>query len=163
MTGESADVPAWTVSEMLLEETGNAMQAGDFETFLCAFALPYTHATEEGVIELDNACDLHAIFESVRGHYAQAGVTRVIRMCIAAEYDGPDKINATHEAHIFVRDQRVRQPFPVLSQLERGGPLGWRIRASNYAVSQDPGHADALMPLVLPSELAKRLRDKKDD
>lgn len=159
MPGEAHPVEAWEIAEMLLEKTGTAMRDGDFKTFLSAFALPYTHATEEGVIEISEVSDLHAIFESVRGHYEQAGVTRIIRMCVAAEYVDADRINSTHEAHVFVGNHRIRPPYPVLSQLERTAD-GWQIRAGNYAVSHDPRHADALKPMVLPSELAKRIKDR---
>lgn len=160
MPGSANHVAAWEVAEMLLEKTGTSMWAGDFRTFLSAFALPYIHATEEGVIEICQAADMRAIFECVRGHYEKAGVTRVIRICIAAEYDGPDRINSTHESHMFIGNQRVRRPFPVLSQLEHSGEFGWRIRSSNYAVAEDRGHANALMPMVLPSELASRIRNR---
>jgi hypothetical protein len=159
MEGRADHAEAWEIAEMLLEKTGTAMWVGDFKTFLSAFALPYIHATEEGMIEICQTADMRAIFESVRGHFQNAGVTRIIRMCVAAEFVDDDRINSTHESHLFVGNHRIRPPYPVLSQLERT-ELGWQIRASNYAVSHDPGHADALMPMVLPSELAKRIKDR---
>lgn len=145
-------VPAKSISEMLLERTGQALLTGDFEAMAQCFTLPLVHATLEGVTVLRTREDLEVLFGNVRSHFRRIGMTHMIRFCVAAEYAGPDRVNATHETHLFNRSVRLAEPFRVMSELVRIGGE-WRIASSNYAVTRDHGYAAALLPPAFPSEL----------
>ncbi|SHG91701.1 hypothetical protein [Marivita hallyeonensis] len=137
--------PAIEIAEELLDRTGRGLDSGDFDLFADAFALPYRHDTFDATVEITDLADIRSVYDQVRRHFRQIGVTRIIRFCVAADYQTPDKILSTHESHMFSGSHRIRPPYPVLSTLERRDGA-WKITASNYAIGEDPAHAAAMLP-----------------
>lgn len=148
----SGVTPAWTISEELLERTGTALRTGNFADFASCFTLPHVHVTMEGVTVMQAIEDIRLVFDTVRAHFRDIGVTQIIRVCKSADYAGPDRIYATHESHLWRGKTLIKPPYPVISELVQIGG-DWRIAASNYTLTGDTGHNDALMPRVFPSDL----------
>lgn len=128
------------VSEHLLERTGAALMSGDFAAFSACFRLPQTVQSFDGQRVLENEADLQSVFDGVRAHYAERGVTVLHRTCVAAEFKDADTVHATHDTMVIARTQLAQQPFPVFSILRRCDGL-WKITHSEYAIVGAPGHS----------------------
>jgi len=46
-------------------------------------------------------------------------VTDIVRKCMSADFDGPDTVKAMHVTHLMSGSQRIKDPFPSFSVLER--------------------------------------------
>lgn len=151
-----SDACAKQISETLLESTGTAMLAGDFETFATAFQLPHFISTNDQKTVLETTADLRETFLRVREDYLRKQITDLVRHCDVAEFRGPDTIEATHTTHLMAGNLRVNDPFPCYSILERRGGV-WRIASSQYAVDKTTAVGHAL------SVQADRARNKCQD
>ncbi|WP_300033833.1 hypothetical protein [uncultured Roseobacter sp.] len=132
------------VSEHLLELTGGALMAGDFELFLTCFQLPYRLETFEGNRVLNTSEDLRVVFDAVRAHYNKCGVTQMFRHCVEARFRDPATIAATHETRLISGTVITQEPFAVYSILEHTGEK-WVITSSSYAIGDREDHNSALL------------------
>ena len=141
------------VSEHLLKVTADALMQQDFESFAAVFGLPQTMTTEWREIRLVTRDDLKATFEQMCQHFQSLGVTELRRTCEAAEFHGPNRVEATHTSHVIANGHEVVPPYPVFSVLERVEGT-WKITGSDYALSENDPQAQALYPKNGSAELA---------
>jgi hypothetical protein len=132
MTGEEYRT-AKEISEDLLEKTGIALLAGDFDTFFECFHLPHFIASEKDKMVIENRDQFHDIFCRVTEDYMRKRVTDLIRVCDVAEFRTKTRIEAAHTTHMMCKSQRIAEPFPCYSILEFIDGK-WLISASQYAV-----------------------------
>ncbi|KIN61956.1 hypothetical protein Z946_812 [Sulfitobacter noctilucicola] len=123
------------VQEMILEETGKAMLANDFDAFAHCFALPHTIETPDRKTVLKTRAALQDVFDLVLEDYRKRGVTNLIRICEIAEYRGPLRIEATYMTHVMSGNLRVLDPYPSFCVLELIEDR-WQISASQYALDK---------------------------
>ncbi len=135
---------ARAVSEYLLEVTGRAMLDRDFDTVSAVFALPNRITTAGQTKVVTTVCELSRIMKGVCGYYEAQGVTALDRRCVAADFRGPDRVEATHVSRLLAGEREVAPPFPVYSVLERQDGM-WRIASSDYAIDDDGPHGTALL------------------
>lgn len=120
--------------------------AGLFETCM---DLPQQIETFEGRLQCESSAHLHAIFHSIVDHLRKSNVTDMARHCIAAEYRGPDIIEATHESRLLSGTQVIQPAYPVFSILRRINGL-WKITYSMYAITDAPAHSQAIISVPPP-------------
>ena len=129
------------VSEYLLQKTARGLMQRDFESFCEAFVLPQIFTTQEARIVLNNINDMRSAFHHMCDINQQLGVTELKRACEAAEFDGPDRVTATHINHIIAEGKALVPPYPVYSKLTRTNGI-WRIETADYAI--DANHPQAM-------------------
>jgi hypothetical protein len=132
------------ISEELLEITGAAMLASDFDTFVQYFILPHYVETFEGHVLIATKEEFKLIFDAVRMHYRLKGVTEIVRRCVSAEFKDDKTILATHETRLLNGAQLAQKPFPAFSILHLDGAR-WKIKSCVYAIEDAPEHNKALM------------------
>jgi len=137
------------VSEYLLKVTGDAMMAGDFDRFAQHFHLPQTVTTFDSQSLLQTRQDVRQIFDNVRAHYRKIGVRELVRYCVAAEFKGPDKIEATHISHLMNGTRQLAEPSAGFSLLHRIEGR-WMVKGSQYAIADSIGHGRALIISAAP-------------
>ena len=137
------------VSEFMLDRTGRALLNSDAQLFETCMALPQHMETFEGSIYCETIAHLHTIFYSVVDHMHRCNVTDLARHCIAAEYRGPDTIEATHETRILSGTRVIQPAYPVFSILQRIEGR-WKITYSMYAITDAPVHSQALISVPPP-------------
>ena len=135
--------PARAVSRHLLEVTGRGLMSGDFALFAPCFLLPQDIATYEGSRTVTTHEELRAVFDGVRAHFRTQGVTDMVRECVAAEFQGPDTIQATHQSWLLSGGRLVQPSYPAFSILRRVQGI-WKVAFSQYAIADAPGHVAAL-------------------
>ena len=121
------------VAENVLDATGKALLAGDFDAFASYFALPHTLETPDQKTILKTSTALRTVFDRVSAKYIENRVTELIRICDVAEFVAPDRIHATHTTHMMSGNTRLEEPFPIFSIFQRVGD-DWISTASQYAV-----------------------------
>ncbi|MEP1765462.1 MAG: hypothetical protein ABJJ53_02225 [Sulfitobacter sp.] len=127
---------------MILEITGKALLAADFDTFASRFHVPHFISTIKDKTVLENNDDLLRVFKKVTQDYAIKGVTNLVRICEVAEYRTTTRIEATHTAHMMAGNDRIGPATPCFSVLEYIDGL-WKVSSSQYAVDTKTtvGHA----------------------
>ncbi|MEY1556497.1 hypothetical protein AB3Y40_12770 [Yoonia sp. R2331] len=131
------------VSEHLLHITAQALMARDFEAFADCFNLPQQMTTANSRIIVRNRDDLEQTFHSLCDHFESKGVTRLYRECVAALFQGPDRVEATHVSYVLKDGEDVVPPYPVFSVLERINGR-WVITSSDYDLDDHDGQAQAM-------------------
>lgn len=142
MTG-AAENKARAVTERILDATGKAMLAGDFETFRSYFLLPHFISTLDRKITLETEDEMHATFLKVREDYLRKQVTELIRYCDVAEFRGNDRIEAMHTTHLMSGNRRVVEPYPSFAVMKRVSGV-WRVSSSQYALEKTTSVGRAL-------------------
>ena len=133
------------IAEDLLERSGKGLLTADFALFADCFALPTEMETFDGRRIIETRAELQAVFDDVRAYYVTAGMTQMERHIVDAEFRNPTSIFSTHQSRLVADDgELVQQPFDVLSVIalidER-----WRIRHSQYAITDSNDHKAALI------------------
>jgi ketosteroid isomerase-like protein len=138
-----ARIAASDIVEAILEVTGGALMSGDFDTLAAVFHVPQTIATMAGPIHMETADDLRRAFDGTHQYFKDLGVTEIIRECVAAKYTSPTRIECTHVTELVKNGERLNDPYPVFSVLEKVDG-GWKVTRGEYALEATNGHALAL-------------------
>ncbi|MEM9787188.1 MAG: hypothetical protein AAF801_11850 [Pseudomonadota bacterium] len=133
------------ISEYLLKVTADALMQQDFDSFAAVFGLPQTMTTAHREIRLLTRDDLRTAFDQMCHHFQSIGVTELRRTCEAAEFHGPDRVEATHTSYVIRHGKELTPPYPVYSVLERIDGH-WKVTRTDYALSDDLPQARALDP-----------------
>lgn len=137
-------VPASEIVDDVLNQTGQALIDGDFETFLNHFHLPQIIETFEGRQDVKTAEDLKTLFMSVRAFHKSQEVNRLVRSCHHAEYKSEDTIEGVFDALLF-RDTQLVQSMPsTFLMLTRHAGI-WKISYNMYGVTTENGFGKALI------------------
>jgi len=131
------------VSEHLLDRTGTAMMADDFDAFAECFAVPHEIHTFEGHHLLETRADLREVFDRVRAYYLRENVSDMVRHCVSAEFRNEKTVAAVHESRLVSGDRLVQDPYSVLSIIcfVEGT---WQITRSDYAIDNPKALVQAL-------------------
>ncbi|KIN68690.1 hypothetical protein Z948_2421 [Sulfitobacter donghicola DSW-25 = KCTC 12864 = JCM 14565] len=143
--------PAKEISEMILEITGKALLAGDFDSFAARFHLPHFISSIESNTVLETHDELLHVFKKVTQDYAIKGITNLVRICDVAEYRSPTRIEATHIAHMMAGDDRIGHAIPCFSVLEKIEGV-WKVSSSQYAVDAKTTVGHALETMREPTQ-----------
>ena len=134
-------IAAIDVATAVFDVLGEAVTAGDFETFRDLFLLPLNMAQGTRNVLVTNTEELSAQFNKRHQRLREIGATSLVRNCIDAHYDGPDRILATHTGHLVKDNQRMTEPQPIFTTLEKRAGT-WKITANECAVwVDDPAFA----------------------
>jgi len=137
---------AVAISDGLLAITGQALMSRDFPTFFKSFSLPHLITTFDAKRILRTEEDLEFVFDANCDYFAEKQLTDIVRKCMSADFDGPDTVKAMHVTHLMSGSQRIKDPFPSFSVLERQDGV-WRVCKSDYAVNADYSLTTALLKL----------------
>ena len=130
----------------LLAITCQALMASDFPTFFKSFSLPHLITIFDAKRILRTEKDFAFIFNANCDYFAEKRVTDIVRKCMSADFDGPSIVKAMHVTHLMSGSQRIKDPLPSFSVLERQDGV-WRVCRSDYAVNSDYSLTTALLKL----------------
>lgn len=132
------------VSEHLLRVTAHALMTKDFDTFAACFRLPQKMTTAGTQVVVKCIDDFRTCFDQFCALLDESGVTELYRECIAAEFKGRDRVEATHISYVRRDGVNIVTPYPVFSVLEREGNR-WVITSSDYMLDDDQPLARAIL------------------
>lgn len=136
-------IAAGDVSQALLDITGDALMADDFDAFAAVFQTPQHMATMAGPIYMETPEDMRRAFDEMHKHLRGIGATHMVRKCVAAEYKTPTRIEATHTCETLKDGKRLSGPYPGFSVLEKIDGH-WKVTGSEYALEPNDGQAMAI-------------------
>ncbi|MBY6050036.1 hypothetical protein [Vannielia litorea] len=131
-----SDEEARAISQHLLDVTGAAYRDRDYAAFAPHFVVPGDVHSFGGLRLVKDLADLHDLFTEVMAYFDQIGLTSLERDCIAAEFDGPDRVKATHVTRMMCGSSLLSSPFPAFSLLRRIEGR-WMIASSQYATDDE--------------------------
>ena len=140
---QEMQIAASDIAEAILEITGDALLSGDFKAFAAVFHVPQVMTTMAGSINMETIEDMRRAFDDMHLYFKTAGVTDMVRTCVAAEYKSPTLIETTHVSDILHSGKRLREPYPVFSILEKTNG-DWKVTGGEYALESTNGQALAL-------------------
>ena len=143
MTGASSE-DAVGVVETFLSANGRAFMDDDFSAFARHFRLPVQVETFAGVTELRTEAALRQSYDGMRQHFAHSGVKEMLRMCVKAEFTGPDRIGSSHVTYLLDGTTRIEEPYLCTAVFEREKG-DWKVSAMSFAVDDRLGHAGAIL------------------
>ena len=138
-------IPPKEVSQYLLEQTGDAIMAGDFDTYLECIYLPYVMETFHGRQAVETPDGARRVFDALRTYLKSRGVTQMVRHCSEACYQDDGTIASTHETRLLTENNILAQtPYLTLATLcsENGR---WKVCSMQYAIEDSPRHNMALL------------------
>ncbi|KPP92530.1 MAG: Serine/threonine protein kinase involved in cell cycle control [Rhodobacteraceae bacterium HLUCCA08] len=138
------------IHQLLLDVTGRALMAGDFDAFARHFTLPQQIDSFEGLLLVKDSDQLRVVFDGVCAHYRSHGVTEMVRTSTEAAYQGADKITCTHESRLYRGETLIHAPYSAFSVLVRTGD-GWKVSFSQYAITDAPDLNAALAGHPVPA------------
>ena len=136
-------IAASDVSQALLDVTGNALLAGDFDAFASVFHTPQHMTTMAGPIYMETTEDMQRAFDEMHKYLTSIGATDLVRKCIAAAYETPTHIDATHTSEVLRNGKRLSEPstgFSILQKIDGN----WKVTGSQYAHEANDGQAMAI-------------------
>lgn len=136
-------VSAREACEKVLDITGTALLAGDFDSFAAVFTMPTKVETFEGARVIESREELREAFDGVCHHYRSVGATDLVRHIVAAEFIDDDLIRATHECRVLAKTELTQAPFAVHSTYVREDGR-WKVCESIYIVDDAPMYIRAL-------------------
>lgn len=129
--------------EHVLEQTGNALLIGDFESFAACFTLPTKVETFEGARILATRDAIRDAFCGVCAHYQSVGATDLVRHIVAAEFVDAKTIRATHECRVLANTKLSQAPYAVHSTYVFEDSR-WKVAESIYIVDDAPMYTRSL-------------------
>ncbi|MEP5760583.1 MAG: hypothetical protein ABJ327_14975 [Litoreibacter sp.] len=138
-------IPSKEVAQYLLEQTGNAIMAGDFDTYLKSIYLPHVMETFHGRQVIETSEDARRVFEAMCTYLKSRGITQMVRHCSEACYQDNGTIASTHETRLLTENNILAQmPYLGLATLfcENGR---WKVGSMQYAIEDSPRHSMALL------------------
>jgi hypothetical protein len=141
--GQETGIAAVDIASAILEITGEALMSGDFDAFLGVFHVPQHMATMAGPIFMETEADMRRAFDQMHAHFSNTGVTDLVREVVAAQYISPTRISSTHVSEMIRNGQRLNDPYPVFSIIEKIDAT-WKVTGSEYALEANNGQALAI-------------------
>ncbi|QJF50197.1 hypothetical protein [Roseobacter ponti] len=132
------------ISDDLLEKSGAAIMAADFDAFRPHFAVPQKLETFDGQRWIDSPEVLEEVFRDIVTYMRTTGVTDLIRHCVEASYKGPATIVTTYETRMLRGTELIQRPFPGFSVL-RFSSDGWQVSGCVVAIADAPEYSRALI------------------
>lgn len=133
-----ADTQAMEIYQDLLDRICAAYEKNDFDALTAMIHVPHKVSGFGPVVPINTLSELRAVFDGVWAYFERARVTQYDRVCLAAQFNGPDAICGVHETRIVSGTQLLEQPYPVKSEL-RQIDGGWKVCESDKAFDPDHG------------------------
>lgn len=146
---------AVTIYQTHIDDLSDALLRRDTQAFMARMSHPHLMVTEDCIVKTSSADAAHSnLFEFFTTFNAQ-NVTDFIRLCSAAHFVTPTRIEGTHVSHMLSGGTRICQPYSNRIRLECINGVWLETAASNAIrrsggimslpiASQDP------VPLPLP-------------
>lgn len=134
---------ALAIYQACLDDTADALLAGDVARFLHRIHFPHRIVTKSGVIDILDEATGAAHFKDLLTSLRAQNVDAYVRSAKTAAFDGPDSITGTHVVRILSRGKLVAPVFESEMDIVRGDD-GW-------AVAEIRHHIDYMAwPKMLP-------------
>lgn len=156
MTNVQTLQSAREIAEHCLEISGRALRTRDFGLIATVFHLPQIMSVPGARVTVLNHQQFERIFFEMCSHFDSIGLTDLVRRCEAAEFRGPDRIEATHISHLISGTKHLQAPYPVFNVIERIDGQ-WRVTESDYAFDENGGQARAITDNGVKLDAAKAL------
>ncbi|MFQ6549714.1 hypothetical protein AADZ90_017320 [Aestuariibius sp. 2305UL40-4] len=143
MAGDLTPDRAQRLYQEMLDRMGAAYESGDFDDYCEVIEWPFTLATFDHTITMRTRSDLRVMFDAFRKRLEQIGVTQFVRTCLAAQFQGPERIEGTHVSSCLRGGIYIEDPFPVTSIMKLRGDL-WKAASSQNALP-DPSLFNQVM------------------
>lgn len=124
---------AMDIAQAIFEVLGDAVVAADFETFSSLFQVPLQMAQGSKNVTVKDNDDLHVLFMRRHNRLKDLGATLLVRACVSASFETPLRILATHVGHVVKDNERLSEPQPIYTVIEKIGG-DWKITANECAV-----------------------------
>ena len=136
---------AYDITNVMIRETGEAMQTGDFDLFMRHFTVPFILETFVGkeLLQSRHAMRLH--FEGGCRFRAENGIVESVRENISATFVNDSTISLTHVSQLFQEGGVVfDRPYPAHSII-RNVDGRWLTHYCHYAVGEKDAFTRALL------------------
>lgn len=135
MTFQHIDACALAIVEPIIQGTGHAVLAGDYDGYARFFRIPFTIQTELGEVSVASHDQHREMFDRVRWRYRAMKVTESRRRILAAHLFANDQMLCVHESTLLSGGSVVNESIKVLSTLSEIDGT-WLIIDSRYAVGK---------------------------
>lgn len=127
-------MPAMELAQSYLDEIGNAVLAGDWDTYRAHVELPFTLITETATIVVATEEDLRKGFDSFHDMLKFQKITQYIRLADSAVALGDTLISTRYVSHFIAGSHRIIPPFRSTMTLRLVGNR-WRAIAITNSIS----------------------------
>ncbi len=135
---------AHDVCEAMLERSGRAIFARDFDAFADCVGLPCDIETYAGRSRLTTQEHLRNLFEAMLRHQNRMGVTDIIRHCVEAEFKDDRTVYATFETRLLRGTVLIQNPYPAFCIYKLSNEV-WRAHSMTFGIGDSDDHNNALM------------------
>lgn len=132
------------IHQHALDQTGEALQTGDFELFADFFHLPHLTETFPKQQLIKTKGDLQLLFRNSRVVHEEAGATHRIRDSISAKFLDATTLNCAHVSRIMNGNYQLRDAVPCHSTFELIDGV-WLLTRSVYALEESKRPFDSLL------------------
>jgi hypothetical protein len=115
----------------------------DFDAFKRCFQLSHKIVAFYQVAVLEDEDALRAAFDEMSAAFRGMGMTHLVREVISTEFQSHTRFSTTHLFRVMRHGVRVRDPYPVLSDVVLVG-ADWRITSADYALKGNSEQGRAL-------------------
>ncbi|MGX9357322.1 hypothetical protein ACS3SW_19745 [Roseobacteraceae bacterium S113] len=134
-----------SLAQRALDETGRALETGDFERFRVWFCYPYIVETFEDDIEVVDEAGLRALFDRARAFYANQQIVQILRTPLSVSRRDEKTVVCTYETLLLPAfGAPDRAPYCAIAEAEFVNG-GWRYTKSCYAIADSPEHNQTLL------------------
>lgn len=141
---ERTDEKAMRIATALVDRTGLALMADDFETMHRHQILPQPIETFEGRKFVTTTEQMRRIFFSLRSHHKAMNVTQIRREVTTARFVDAENIDTVYFSYLYSGQTLVQEPYPSYAMLRRVEGE-WKFAYCMYGVTDMAAHRAALM------------------
>lgn len=127
-------MPAMDLLQSYLDEIGNAVLLGDWDTYRNHVTLPFTLITETATMVVETEDDLRKGFDSFHDMLTFQKVTQYIRLADSAVALSDTLISGRYVSHFMAGSHRIIPPFRSTMTLRLIGN-SWRAVAITNSIS----------------------------
>ena len=127
-------MPAMQLVQSYLDDVGNAVLLGDWDTYRNHVALPFTLITETATMGVETEEDLRKGFDSFHDMMKFQHVTQYVRLVDSAIDLGESLISGRYVSHFIAGSHRIIPPFRSAITLRLIGN-SWRAVAITNSIS----------------------------
>ena len=125
---------AEAIADYLLETTGAAYMARDFDKFLLCFNLPQPVGTFSGDRVIETADEVREVFDAICAQFDARGVLDLRRKTLHARFLDPDTVETTFISQMVMRGYQLSDETTGHSLLGRVDGR-WKILDGRYATT----------------------------
>jgi len=141
MPGQATE--ARQIYQGLLDDIVQSYVDRDFEAFQQYIHVPHHFRTATETFVLRDMNDLKKLFFRYIDQCDEDGLTDYKRFCLEAKFRSPDRIQGTHESHMFAGDELICPVFKATSIVMRIRGQ-WMVCASDSRLKTQSAQGTAL-------------------